>query len=128
MAAALAARARRRDFFLPAWFSESFTLRGPREDSQYFFLQWMLGMTLLCFTIFYVLFCWIRRNAQKEVRNESDQIFQMRTTVSAAMIVVFIWLFSKTISAEINCSTDRRVTCHRTSSTNQRLIKHTALV
>ena len=53
MAAAFLARAKRLDFFFPAWFKASLTLSGPREEEQYFLWKWRLGITLLCFTIFH---------------------------------------------------------------------------
>lgn len=53
MAAALAARARRRDFFLDAWSRANLTLIGPRDDCNHFFLQCMFGNWLLCFILSY---------------------------------------------------------------------------
>jgi hypothetical protein len=50
-AARFAARFTRRAFFRVAWLSDTFTFSGPRLLWQYFFLQWMFGIILLCFTI-----------------------------------------------------------------------------
>ena len=51
IAAALAARVRRRDFLREAWFKLMRTFNGPRDDWSHFLWQWMFGTTLLCFTM-----------------------------------------------------------------------------